>query len=446
MANRTSRRRFLKTTAASGVGLLLLPRHTVFGFGANEKLNIALVGAGGQGASNAGNVASENVVAICDVDTPYAEKSFKKFEKAKHFVDFRKMLDEMDKEIDAVVVSTPDHTHAVVAVAAMKRGKHVYCEKPLTRTVREARLMREVAAKYKVVTQMGNQGSASEGLRRAVEMATGGAVGAIQEAHAWFGGGNGPQDRPKDKPDVPPGLDWDLWLGPAPVRPYHPTYVRGRWRTWRAFGSGTMGDFWCHTVNLAFRGMQLGLLWKPASGKSSRTIRIEGEASEINQETYPRWGKARYQFPARGNLPPVKFTWYNGKGDPRPPGEILPEHAMTEHGCALVGEKGTIFSDCPWNTRFKLLPEKKFVDFKGPAKTLPRSPGHHAEWIKACKGGPRTFSPFDIGGPLTEIAQLGAIAILIGEPIEYDPVAGNIVNSQKANALLHREYRSGWPL
>ena len=398
MANRTSRRRFLKTTAASGVGLLLLPRHTVFGTSANEKLNIALVGAGGQGASNAGNVASENIVAICDVDTPYAGESFKKFEKAKHYVDFRKMLDEMDKSIDAVVVSTPDHTHAVIATAIMKRGKHVYCEKPLTRTVREARAMREVAVKYKVVTQMGNQGSASEGLRRAVEMATGGAVGTIKEAQVWFGGGNDPKDRPKDKPDVPADLDWDLWLGPAPVRPYHPTYVRGGWRNWRAFGNGSMGDFWCHTVNLAFRGLQLGRLWEPVSGKAVGVIRVEGEASELNEETYPKWCKARYQFPARGDLPAARMTWLNG--GPRPPAEILPEHAMTEHGCALVGEKGTVFSDCPWNTRFQLLPEKKFADFKGPDKTLPRTPGHHAEWIQACKGGPETFSPFKIGGPL----------------------------------------------
>ncbi|MBP7936674.1 MAG: Gfo/Idh/MocA family oxidoreductase [Phycisphaerae bacterium] len=444
MTIRSNRRRFLKTAAASGVGVLLLPRHTVIGFAANEKLDLALVGAGGQGASNAGNVASENVVAICDVDTPYAEKSFKQFDKAKPFVDFRKMLDKMDKAIDAVVVSTPDHTHAVIAVAAMKRGKHVYCEKPLTRTVGEARVMRETAAKYKVVTQMGNQGSASEGLRRAVELATGGAVGTIQEAHVWFNGGNGPRNRPKDKPPVPAGLDWDLWLGPAPVRPYHPQYVRGKWRDWRAFGTGTMGDFWCHTVNLAFRGLQLGLLWQPAPGTSAGVIRVEGEASEINPETYPKWAKARYQFPARGNLPPAKMTWYNG--GPRPPGEALPEHAVTEHGCALVGAKGTVFSDCPWNTRYKLLPEKRYAGFKGPPKTLPRSPGHHAEWIKACKGGPGTFSPFDIGGPLTEIALLGGITLLVGEPIEYDPVAGKIVNSPKADALLHREYRPEWTL
>lgn len=445
MSQRIHRRSFLGAAVAGGAGVMLLPYKTVVGYAANEKLDIALIGGGGQGGSNAANVASENVVAICDVDPPYARSSYERFAGARRFTDFRQMLDRMDKELDAVVVSTPDHTHAVIAVAAMRRGKHIYCEKPLTRTVREARAMRLTAREHKIVTQMGNQGSASEGLRRAVEHATGGSVGTIREAHAWFGGGNDPRERPRETPSAPADFDWNLWLGPVPERPYHQDYVRGRWRNWRAFGTGSMGDFWCHTVNLAFRGLQLGSLWESdGDGGSRRIIRVEGKASDLNVETYPRNATVRYEFPARGDLPPARMTWTNG--GPRPPAEVLPGQGMTENGCALVGEKGVVFSDCPWNTRYKLLPEKSFTDFKGPAKTLTRSPGHHAEWIQACKGGPKPFSTFDVGGPLTELALLGIVATLVEAPIEYDPVAGKVTNSAKADEWLHREYRPGWTL
>ncbi len=449
MRPQTDRRTFLKSTLFGGCGIVVLRNSAlVSGAGANQKLNIAIIGAGGQGGGNTNNVAGENIVAICDVDRHRAAGTFKRFANAKHFADFRVMLDKLGGRLDAAVVSTPDHTHAVAAIAAMKAGLHVYCEKPLARTVREAREMRLVAQKEKAVTQMGNQGSASEGLRRAVELAWAGVAGEIREAYVWFGGGNGPMNRPKEKPPVPPEVAWDLWLGPAPYRDYHPTYIRGRWRSWRAFGSGSAGDFGCHTMNMAFRGLRLERLWQPdAAGTSGSkaTIRVEAEASEIDPEGYPRWAKVRYVFPARGDLPPVALTWSNG--GPKPPAEKLMGHAVTGSGCLLVGTKGGVFSECPWNTRYKLLPEKRFEGFKGPERTLPRGPGHHVEWIRACKGGPKPFSTFDIGGPLTEVIQLGNAAVLIGHPFEYDPRTGTIVGgSDKDNSLLHREYRSGWIL
>jgi hypothetical protein len=438
----------LRKTALAGVGLWATRRSIRADTkSANEKLDIAIIGAGGQGGGNAGAVTGENIIALCDVDERRAAGTFQRFPKAKRYADFRKMLDELHKQIDAVVVSTPDHTHAVATVPAMELGKHAYCEKPLARTVYEARMMRETASRHSVVTQMGNQGSASEGLRRAVEMAWAGVVGEVREAHVWFGGGNSPQDRPKDQPPVPAGLHWDLWLGPAPYRPYHPTYAPASWRNWRAFGTGSLGDFGCHTMNLAFRALRLDLLWNPggSAGLPSRVlIRANAEASEVHPETYSRWVIVQYDFPARGKLPPTKLTWYNG--GPKPPQDLLLGHPMTGSGCLLVGSKGAIFSECPWNTRFVLLPEKQFESFEGPPPTLLRSPGHHAEWTRACKGGARPFSSFNIGGPLAEVILLGNAALLVGHPLEYDPLSSKIVNRTEANRSLHREYRAGWSL
>jgi len=428
--------------------ILLKDSRSAFGYQANEKLDVAGIGVGGQGGGNIRAMGGENVVALCDVDQQRAGGSFQHFPNAKRFDDFRKMLDQLDSEIDAVVVSTPDNTHAVVCMAAMKRGKHVYCEKPLTRTVHEARLLRRTASEQKVVTQMGNQGSASEGLRRAVELAwSPSLVGELTEAHVWLKSGNAPRDRPEDRPPVPETLNWDLWLGPAPFRPYHPCYVPAAWRNWRAFGTGALGDMGCHTTNIAFRGLRLDALWNPypffAPAPSAR-FRVEAEASDVHPETYPRWTKVRYEFPARGKMAPVALTWYNG--GPQPSKDLLLGHPMTDHGCLLVGSKASVFSDCPWNTRFVLLPKDKFDGTEGPAKTLLRPPGHHAEWIQACKGREKPFSRFEIGGPQTEMLLLGNVALLLGRPIEYDPMAGTVVGDEEANRLLHREYRSGWSL
>jgi len=448
MRSGVTRRALLQSSMSGGAGLLVLGKSsTAFGYGANDKLNVASIGVAGMGWADLNGVSSENIVALCDVHESRAAKAHEKFPQAKRYKDFRRMFDEMDKGIDAVTVATPDHTHAVAAVAAMKRGKHVYCEKPLTRTVYEARVMRETAAKHKVVTQMGNQGSASEGLRRAVELAWSGTIGTVREAHVWFGGGDGPKQRPTDEPPVPPDLSWDLWLGPAPYRPYHPEYVPARWRGWRAFGSGGMGDMGCHTVNLAFRALRLDQLWNPDPAKprpAQVLIGVNAQASEVDAEGYPRWMQVEFKLPARGEMPPAKLTLYTGGRNPG--NEVMRGEPMTKWGDLLSGEKGAVFSSCPWNTRFDLLPKKQFEGFTGPERTLPRTGSHHGEWVEACKGRGETFSSFQIGGPLTELIQLANAAVLVGEPFEYDTLSGKIPALPAANEHLHRQYRQGWTL
>jgi hypothetical protein len=439
-----NRRSFLKTSVVGSAAVLVLPSSKfAFAAEANSKLNVAGIGVGGQGRGDLDNIAGcgSNVVALCDVDDSRAGDVFKKYPQARKYRDFRQMLDEMNKEIDAVMVATPDHTHAVAAVAAMKHGKHVFCEKPLTRTVHEARVMREVAAQTRVVTQMGNQGSAENGLRRAVELVWQGKIGEVSEAHVWFDGGNGPLKRPTDRPPIPTGLDWDLWLGPAQERPYNPCYLPASWRAWRAFGSGIVGDFGCHTGNLMFRALRLQELWDPKKNPGA-TLRVEAKPSERDAEGYPASMIATVEIPARGSLPPVKLTLY---AKAKPSEDLLLEHPRGEWGDLLVGKDGSIYSNCPWNTRYALLPRKKFEDHKsGPPETLPVSVGHHREWVEACKGNGKTFSGFEIGGPLTELMQLVNVATLVEGAFDYDPLTGKVKNSSEAQALLHRDYRNGW--
>jgi hypothetical protein len=328
----------------------------------------------------------------------------------------------------------------------MKRGKHVYCEKPLTRTVHEARVMRETALRQKVVTQMGNQGSAENGLRRGVELVWNGEIGEVRDAHIWFDGGNGPRQRPQDRPPVPATLDWDLWLGPAPERSYHPCYAPASWRDWRAFGSGIVGDFGCHTGNLMFRALHLSQLWNPPKDRKVKhaVIRIEAKPSEVDQEGYPSALQTTVELPARGELPPVKLRVY---AKDKPSEELLLGHPRAPWGDLLVGSKGSIYSDCPWNTRFVLLPKDKFQQVKsGPPQTIKPSVGHHREWVEACKGNGQTFSPFEIGGPLTELMQLINLATLVEGPIGYDTISGRVLNSQLGQQLTHREYRKGWSI
>ncbi len=444
MKNTNSRRRFLRQTAfAGGSFLLLRTARLALAAEANDKLDVAVIGPGGQGRGNLDNVAGlgQNIVALCDVDQARAGDVYQKHPSAKAFTDFRKMFDALDRGIDAVLVSTPDHTHAVAVLEAMRRGKHVYCEKPLTRTVREARALRETALRQKVVTQMGNQGSASGGLRRAVELAWAGVLGEIREAHVWFDGGNGPLRRPQDRPPVPATLDWDLWLGPAEERPYHPSYLPASWRGWRAFGSGIVGDFGCHTGNIMFRALHLEQLWAPSATPAK--IRVEAKSSEADREGYPTSMRAAFELPARGDLPPAKLVLYAKE---RPPAELMLGYPMAGWGDLLVGSKGSLYSDCPWNTRSVLLPEQRFDGFQGPAASLPRTDSHHREWVDACKGRGKTFSSFEIGGPLTEIMQLANVATLVAGPLDYDVATGRIVNSPEADRLLHRDYRPGWQL
>ncbi len=444
-----SRRDFLRTAAVGGAGMLILANsRSAFAYDANRKLNVAAIGVGGRGRDDISGVAGlgENIVALCDVDQDRAAESFKKYPSAKTFTDFRRMFDEMGRGIDAVIVATPDHCHAVAAAAAIQRGQHVYCEKPLTHTVHEARMLRLLARKHGVVTQMGNQGSSSDSVRRAVELAWSGTIGEIREAYVWFPSGNGPMTRPSDRPPVPATLDWDLWLGPTEWRPYSPVYCPEKWRSWRAFGSGVIGDMGCHTSNIMFRALKLEQLWNPPKDAAAKrvVIRIETLPSERGAEGYPRSMQALIDLPARGDLPPVQLTVQTSN---LPSPDLMLGYTQDKWGDLIVGSKGSIYSRDPWNTNFVLLPEEKFKDVKhGPPQTIPRSTDHYREWTEACKGHGETFSSFEIGGPMTELMQLINLATMFEEALEYETLSGRILNSHRANGMLQSKYRHGWSI
>ena len=442
-----SRRAFLGGATAVAAFTFLPAR--VLGRGEaspNSKLNIAGVGIGGQGAWDLEQVASENIVALCDVDWDYAAKTFKKHPNAKRYKDFREMLDK-EKTIDAVVVGTPDHNHAIVSVTAIKRGKHVYCEKPLTRSVYEARTTAKAARDAKVATQMGNQGMAFEGNRQINEWLKDGAIGAVREVHVWSDRpthrGKMPLwwaqgvERPKDTPAVPESLDWDLWLGPAPWRPYHPAYAPFRWRGWWDFGSGGLGDMGIHNLAPVFSALQLGA---PES--------VTANSTPVFEETVPLAAMVHYQFPARGNLPPVKLHWYDGGLLPERPAELEENRELNrEDGIIFVGDKGKMLVTGWGGEHPRLLPESRDKEYQRPLETLPRSVGHHKEWIQACKGGPPPRSNFDFAGPLTEAVLLGSVCIRNGgEKLLWDSEHLKITNDPDANKFLHYEYRKGWSL
>ena len=447
MTQRSSRRQFLKNagTGAVGAGFWIAGRQTGFGQekSPNAKLNVACIGVGGRGAGDVDGVKGENIVALCDVDKKSLEKQAANFPNAKKYTDFRKMLEEMTKDVDAVTVATPDHCHAPASVMAMKLGKHCYCEKPLTHDVYEARVMAETAAKYKVATQMGNQGTANSTMREAVEIIQSGAIGEVKEVHLWTNRPIWPQSpgikaRPKDTPPVPETLDWDLWLGPAPERPYHGAYHPFKWRGWWDFGTGALGDMACHTVNLPYFALKLGA---PSS--------VEAESEEINPETCPGWAKVAYEFPARGDMPACKATWYEGKRNGElvlPPAELFQGEKISGSGSLLIGSKGTMYSPDDYGSNCKWLPKDKFTDLKKPAPTLPRSPGHHKEWIEACKGGRPAMSNFSHSGPFTEFVLLGNVAMRVGKKFEWDAVNLKAKNCPEADQYLKREYRKGWSL
>jgi len=441
---RHSRRRFLFTSTVAASGLMLTwsssnaapaanPKPRTIS--PNEKLNIAAVGAGGQAATDIAGVATENIVALCDIDETRLRERGSKFPKARLFRDYRKMLEEV-KEIEAVTVSTPDHHHAPASLLAMNLGKHVYCQKPLAHSIHEARVLRQTARARNVITQMGNQGHSYDSTRRVVEIVQSGALGEIREVHVWTdrAGSYWPQgmDRPKETPPVPANIDWDLWLGPAPQRPYHPAYLHFKWRGWWDFGTGAIGDMACHNADAAFWALKLEA---PAS--------VEAESSGVHAESPPVWSIIRYQFPARGKLPPVLLTWYDGGKMPKP--DLAPGMQLAKNGTVIVGSEGRlVFRD--WNPdKFVMLPEKKFADFKGPEVTLPRAPkGPYQEWITACKGGPMCLSNFDYSGPLTEAMLLGNVALRVGKRIEWDAEGMKAKGCPEADPFIHREYRKGW--
>jgi predicted dehydrogenase len=443
-----SRRAFVRS-ASTVAAFAVVPRAVLGGAGQkapSEKLNIAVVGAGGRGSDDIQEVKSENIVALCDVDWNHAGETFKLFPKAARYRDFRVML-EKEKGIDAVVVATPDHIHAVASMAAIKAGKHVYCEKPLTRTVFEARALARAAREAKVATQMGNQGMAFEGNRLINEWIADGAIGPVREVHVWSDRpthrGKLPLwwaqgvERPKETPPVPSGLDWDLWLGPAPERPYNPAYAPFRWRGWWDFGSGGLGDMGIHNLAPVFSALKLGA---PES--------LHASSTPVFKESVPLACMVHYQFPARGELPPVQLHWYDGGLLPARPAELEEDRDLeAEDGVLFVGERGKMLVEGWGGEKPRLIPETRNREYQRPPKTLPRSVGHHLEWIQACKTGSPTRSDFAFAGLLTEAVLLGSVCVRLGgERLAWDSAGLKVTNQPEANQYLHYAYRPGWSL
>jgi predicted dehydrogenase len=394
------------------------------------------------GGSNVNAASGENIVALCDVDDNYAAGTFKRYPKAKTYRDYRKMLDQQ-KDIDAVIVATPDHTHAVISMAAIKSGKNVYCQKPLTHCVYEARMLTEAARKAGVVTQMGNQGHSGEGIRLVCEWIWDGAIGAVREVHAWTNRPIWPQglDRPEDTPAVPDTLDWDLWLGPAPERPYNPVYLPFSWRGWWDFGTGALGDMACHIIDPAFWALKLGY-----------PIGVEACATKVNSESAPVASIVRYEFPSRGDMPPVKLTWYDGGMMPARPEELEPNRRMgdNEGGVLFVGDKGKLVCGC-YGSSPRLIPETKMQEYQRPEKTIARvdgaEGGHERDWIRCCKEGRQPSSSFDYSGPLTETVVMGNLAIRCnGKKLDWDGLNMKVTNVDEANQYVRDQYRQGWSL
>jgi predicted dehydrogenase len=445
--SKISRRAFMGSVAAVAA-FTIIPRHVLGGQGnkpPSEKLNVAGIGVGGRGAADINACEGENVVALCDVDSRQAGGTFKKFPNAKVYKDFREMLDKEGKRIDAVTIGTPDHIHAPAAIRAMKMGKHVYCEKPMAHTIREAREMARVARKMGVVTQMGNQGHAGEGLRLYYEFIKDGAIGAVKEVHVWTDragvpGGRAwwPQgvDRPKDTPPVPEGLDWNLWLGPAPVRPYHPDYVPFKWRGWFDFGCGALGDMAVHNADPAFFALELGA-----------PVAAEAESSPVNNETFPEWSIITYYFPAKGDRPAVTMKWYDGGKLPPRPEELEEGRNLGDNGILFVGDKGKLLGPSHAGAP-RLIPESRMKEYGRPPKMLERSIGHHEEWIQACKDGKpqNAKSGFWYAGPFTEALLVGNLAVRTGKRIEWNSKKMKVTNVPEANQYVSKTYRTGWEI
>jgi len=450
MYRTTNRRDFLKKgslLAGAVATLTIVPRH-VLGSPRNippsEKMNIAGIGVGGMGKANLQSLSSENIVALCDVDHGYAAHTFKQYPGAKTYVDYRDMLDKQ-KDIDGVVIATPDHTHAVIAMTAMRAGKHVYCQKPLTHDVYEARMLARAAKETKVATQMGIQGHSGEGIRLICEWIWAGLIGEVREVDAWCSLSYYPwghaswssqwSERPKETSAVPAGLNWDLWLGPARVRPYHRAYHPQTWRSWWDFGCGMMGDRGAHTLDSVYSALKLG---PPMS--------IDATCCGNTAEVHPLSAIITFRFPQRQGLPPVKLTWYEGLEPPRPDDLEDGRRLPAEGGVLLKGTKGTIlcgvYGDSP-----RIIPEAKMREAKLPVKTLPRVKGsHEMDWVRACKTGEPAGADFAYSGPLTEMCLLGNIAKRVETRILWDAENLKITNLPEANKYVRTEYRQGWTL
>ncbi len=436
----TNRRQFMQGAIGAGVGVWVSTRSARASASPNEKLAIAGVGIGGRGANNIEAMRGEHLVALCDVDEARGSGAFKIYRKAEKFHDYRRMFDKMAKSIDAVVVSTPDHMHAPITLAAFELGKHVYCEKPLTHTVAEARRVGEAARKAKLVTQMGNGGNGQDGARTTVEMLRAGVIGEVREVHAWSDrpGRWWKQalDRPEEKPPVPASLDWDLWLGVAPARPYHPVYHPVQWRGWYDFGTGPMGDMACHICNVAFWALEL----------RDPTV-IEAQTAERFEESFPAWSIIRWEYPRPGRPEPLEFFWYDGGKTADP--ELVDGHPIVDNGMIFVGDKGRLYCPSPNGSNAKLLPEKDFEGYTPPEPTIRRVGGkYHQEWIDAVKAGKPAegMSAFpDRAAVMTECLLLGNLAVKTGKRIEWDARQMKVTNNvPEAQAMIDPPYRTGW--
>ncbi len=447
MSSRMHRREFLRSGVLAGTGISLAglaaqteavaqaknPRLKRRG-SPNEKLNIAIIGVGNRGKANTKGVKSENIVALCDVDARFLGEAAKQFPKAKQYKDWRKLLEQ--KDIDAVVITTTDHTHALIAVAAMNLGMHVYCEKPLAHSVHEARVVRETYMKHKdkIATQMGTQIHATENYRRMVELIKGGAIGKVTEAHVWCGRVGPGGDWPGPAHAVPDALDWDLWIGPAPMRHYHPDVLPHclKWNRYWDYGQGTIGDMGSHLIDMAFWALDL-----------RQPTTVEGRGSAVHPVTCPKWLTATWEHPARGDRGPVKLMWYDAEKRPKsPPGIDLTQWGI---GTMFVGDKGKLVADYG---KHYLLPKKDYRDFVAPKKQdeIPASKGHYNEWIHACKTGAPTLCNFDYSGMLIEHNLLANVAYRVGKKLKWDPDALKATGCPQADQYIRREYRKGWTI
>jgi predicted dehydrogenase len=434
LSTRLNRRRFLyssalATAAALGPRAIAAPKRRELS--PNEKLNIAVIGAGGRGATDIAELSTENIVALCDVNEKHLDAAAAKLPNAKKYIDFRKLYDE-SKDFDAVVVATTEHTHAFAVLPALKLGKHVYCEKPLAHNVWECRLLAEEAAKAKVVTQMGTQMHATDNFRRVVELVQSGSIGPVRDAHVWVSRAWGDGNRPAESAPVPPSLHWDLWLGPAPERPFHPSYIEGqpRWYKYWDFGGGTLPDLGSHWNDMAFWALKL-----------RHPLTIEAHGPPPNPETAPASYHISYEYGARGDMPPVKLTWYQGTDKP----SLYTDKQIPQwnDGVLFIGDKGMLLANYH---KHMLLPEQKFADFKHPDPFIPNSIGHWKEWVDACKTLKPTTCSFDYAGPLTEANHLGNVAYRTGTKIEWDAAKLKAKNCSDAAPLIRTEYRKGWKL
>jgi predicted dehydrogenase len=459
MPHRLHRRQFFRATATASAGFLILGRDPdrAFGRSPNQRVAIACIGVGGKGRSDTDHAAAcGQVVALCDIDDQRLRQKAEQYPDARTFHDYRELLDALGDTLDAVVVSTADHTHAVASISAMKLGKHVYCQKPLAHSPYEARAMMEAARAHGVATQMGNQGTASDGFRTGVELIRAGALGPVREVHVWT---NRPfkywkqapdiVSRPTETPTVPDHVKWDLFVGPAPMRPYHPVYHPHDWRGWWDFGTGSLGDMACHTANLPFMGLRLGY-----------PTRVSAQSGPINPETYPAWATITYEFPARGELPPVKLTWYEGAKDGQ---RNLPDPALfrgrtaVDSGSLLVGEELTLYSPSDYGMDQDLWPTRAADNTIAMTLEIPqtlerlggeddRDLNNKREWVRAIEGGPAPLSNFDYAAVLTESMLLGNVAVRLGKAIDYDAGSMAAAGLPEATAMIRPTFREGWSL